>query len=234
MFDLLGPTRFDLKWRMFGIGVRVHPLFWLIALLMGPTDLGPQFLWESGTWVAVVFVSLLVHELGHALVARAYRWYPSILLYAFGGLTFHDPHPYAVGKRILLLLGGPFAQFALAGVVLLAVEAGGEPEAVAAKWLIRSLLWVNLGWGVLNLFPVHPLDGGQITRILFGWLWPAKGERWAAHVSIVIAIAIAGLAIYPLRQMYIAVLFGILALQEIMLLRGPPPGYGGVGYYRQP
>ena len=77
-------SQYDLHFSLLGIPVRVHPYFWLVSVLMG---------WNQGDaklallWVAAVFVSILVHEMGHALVIRYYGWSPRVTLYSFGGLA---------------------------------------------------------------------------------------------------------------------------------------------------
>ena len=77
-------TRGDLNFALFGFPVRIHPLFWLVALILGPKT---GELRENAVWVAAMLISILVHELGHALVMRAYGLQPSITLHIMGGLT---------------------------------------------------------------------------------------------------------------------------------------------------
>ncbi|MEZ6147021.1 MAG: hypothetical protein R3B91_16710 [Planctomycetaceae bacterium] len=83
MFGPVQPTPYDLTFSLFGIPVRVIAWFWLTAVILGfsSVHIGPEYLLA---WVAIVFVSILVHELGHALVAAAFGYPPRILLYHFG------------------------------------------------------------------------------------------------------------------------------------------------------
>jgi membrane-associated protease RseP (regulator of RpoE activity) len=213
MFDVTQPTPLDLRWRMFGIPIRVHPLFWLVAILLGPMD--PR---EGILWVVAVFVSILVHELGHALSARAFGWWPSILLYSFGGLTFYEPRFQTVGQRIVVLVCGPLAGFLLAGLILGGVYLGGWPSHEMLGSLLEYFLVINIAWGVMNLLPVFPLDGGQISRTVLTWLNPRRGGLWASYLSIAVAAAVVVAALIWLRSVYIAILFGLLAFQEISRL----------------
>src|SRR5262249_7190 len=71
LFGIAQPTQFDLHWRMFGIDVRVHPLFWLFSAVLGWGFTGGR-LDSLVVWVVVVFVSVLVHELGHVLTGRIF------------------------------------------------------------------------------------------------------------------------------------------------------------------
>ena len=79
------PTQADLHFRIFGFPVRVHPLFWVVTVLLGLQGRADPF--ETLVWVGVVFVSILVHELGHATLERTFGGHPWITLYSFGGLA---------------------------------------------------------------------------------------------------------------------------------------------------
>ena len=77
-----GTTQYDLRFSVLGIPVRVHPTFWFIGLLLGSAT--PQ-LSLVAIWIGCLFLSILVHELGHALAARSFGWPPDIVLHGFGG-----------------------------------------------------------------------------------------------------------------------------------------------------
>ncbi|MCH8921713.1 MAG: peptidase, partial [Planctomycetes bacterium] len=80
-------TQFDLHFSLFGFPVRISPWFWAMSLLLGFRLGNPKLLLM---WVGVVFVSILIHELGHALAMRYYGWNARITLYAFGGLASYE------------------------------------------------------------------------------------------------------------------------------------------------
>jgi stage IV sporulation protein FB len=240
----LPPTQFDLNFRLAGIPVRVHPLFWLVALLLG-MQLPPPLL---VIWVPVVFASILVHEMGHALAIRAFGWWPSILLYSFGGLAIYQPTYRAPQKRILILLAGPGAGFLFAAAICGAVKASGyqlvakvtpyglmivAPGLVKVSenlfWLTTFLLEVNIGWGLINLLPVYPLDGGQICSELFELLRVPDGLVKSLWVSIVTAVAVVVYALTRLQDFYLAAMFGYLAFSGFQTLQhysGRGGGYG--------
>src|SRR5688572_514886 len=102
------------KFRLGPFPVAVDPSFWLLALL------GISSALYGLIWAAVLFASILVHELGHAFMARHYGSPARIQLYALGGLTFHEQLPRRK-QRIAVALAGPFAGFGL-GLVVLAVH----------------------------------------------------------------------------------------------------------------
>jgi hypothetical protein len=93
-FQVPPPTRFDLRFSIAGIPVRVHPLFWVIALLFAS---GSNNLLNIATWIIGIFISILVHELGHALAFRRYGQDSYIVLHFAGGLTV--PETVAFGSN---------------------------------------------------------------------------------------------------------------------------------------
>src|SRR6187401_1848277 len=119
------PTQADLHFQLFGFPVRVHPYFWVVSVLMGlgPGKADPM---DVLVWVAVVFVSILLHEMGHASVQRYYGGHPWITLYSFGRLASCSDGPRSPGWRILILLAGPGAGFLLAAFVIAAINVTGH------------------------------------------------------------------------------------------------------------
>lgn len=229
------PTKFDLKFTLAGVPVRVHPLFWLVSALMLIGNRTSPL--EIAIWLGAVFVSVLVHELGHALAFRRYGFTPRITLYSFGGLASVDPRhgarPPTGQRQILICAAGPAAGFALGAAVLALVVAAGYSTHILGRavgsgpqlpnevmWiLVHDLVFINLFWGLMNLLPVHPLDGGQIAREIFSARDPAGGLRRSLGLSVIsgIAVAIAGIAF--LHSMWTAVLFGYLAYMSYLVLR---------------
>jgi Zn-dependent protease len=217
----------DLNWRMFGIEVRVHPLFWLISALLGwnlAQELGYQFLL---LWIVCVFVSILIHELGHVVVGRLFGAYGHIVLYSFGGLAVGSSDLARRWQRIAVYLAGPFAGFLLLGLVELIIRFVELPRTPSAALLAATVffLWqINLFWGLMNLLPVWPLDGGQISREVFTSFTPNNGLRMSLVLSIVIAVAIAVIAAVGVVKLigqdwYLAILFGLLALSSFQMLQ---------------
>lgn len=240
------PTAYDLQFRVAGIPIRVHPLFWLMALILGPRGQpGPELL----IWVAVVFVSVLVHELGHAGMRRYFGQYARISLYLMGGLTISDSSAYGAnfGRRrptanaeMLVSAAGPGAGFLLAGLVVALVFATGShlrfgwvgwmpawrlllvPPLRDVQFMdvvLDDLLWVNIFWGLINLLPIYPLDGGQIARQVLVSRDPGTGTAQALWLSV---FAAAGMAAFGLLQMHSvlnAIFFASLAVSSYQALQ---------------
>lgn len=227
----LEPTRFDVNFSIFGIPVRVHPAFWIVGLLLGFRE-GDMRL--TAIWVACLFGSILIHELGHALAARHFGWPPSIILYHFGGLaTFQPSWGYTRKRAILILFAGPGAGFLLYGFVLgirlglvAAHEGGqawatqllvspvpkpGEPAFIpGVAFAIVQLEWINLFWGLMNLLPVYPLDGGQICAEMLNARGSRKGLLRTHQVGMA-AGACAALFFISQDQLFAGLMFGGIA-----------------------
>jgi Zn-dependent protease len=230
-------TQFDLRWRMFGIPVRVHPLFWLVAFLLGTPYLeapfGVQYLL---LWVACMFFSILVHELGHIVAGIAFGSRGQIVLYGMGGLAIGSNELAKRWQRIAVSFAGPAAGLLLFGAVYL-VRAQVEPglnEIDHKFWIVAlwMLFWMNLIWNLLNLLPIWPLDGGQITRELCTAVAPSRGVQIALGISFLLAALLAVhflmaaygkplpfLAWFNYGSTFSAVLFGLLAVENLMMLQ---------------
>ena len=170
-----------MRFTLFGIPVHVQPIFWLVALMLGlPGGTGRRELAELAIWIGVLFVSILVHELGHATAMRVYGRAARIELWGLGGLTHWGPGPPVTpGKNIVVSLAGPGAGLLLGAVVfVVAGSAEPAPESLASV-LVSQALWINVGWGIANLVPMLPLDGGHVTESLGGWIAGARGRRGA-------------------------------------------------------
>lgn len=217
MLGNVAPTEFDLRFSIFGIPVRVHPLFWVVAAFMGwyPDDI--KF---TLVWIACVFVSILVHELGHAVMAKLFGWPPEIVLYHFGGLAVYQPYSGLTTQRsIIISAAGPLAGFALYGTVWLfkyfSIRHGvWDGFSVQARTYIglafHDLLFINLIWGLINLAPVLPLDGGHICEDICKSVKRYRGDILALQISMVVA---GGLAAYFFthHQRYAGIMFALFA-----------------------
>jgi Zn-dependent protease len=180
------PTSFDLRWRMFGIPVRVHPFFWVMSAMLGWTvylDDGLSYLF---LWIFAVFVSILIHELGHIFMGRAFGSDGHIVLYSFGGLAIGSNQVPHWWQRVAVSFAGPAAGFVLAAVIYFVMP--NLTNMPVARWFVSQMFGINLLWGLMNLLPVWPLDGGQISREVCGVMFREKG----LFISLVLSIVVAG------------------------------------------
>ncbi len=182
-----------------GIPVRVHASFLLLPAFL---------LWQSGGHVRLsvalietlllllLFASVVLHELGHALVAR--RWgmeTRSIVLYPFGGVSNFSQRPPGGRAELAISLAGPAVNLAIAVALWLIASTGGMP--MTAEEMVRGLAWINLLIAGFNLLPAFPLDGGRVLRgALSERLGEARATVWAASAGQVTAVVLIGVGIF--------------------------------------
>ena len=188
-------TPLDLKFPLGPIPVRVGVLFWVIMALLGFNicQVVPGTTWVNLlVWVACGFVSILVHELGHALAYRAFGSWSAITLHGFGGYAEADVSPPAAWQRLLVAIAGPVAGFLLCLVAYLILNAvGWEGKRATVPPLAHNALYflylMSLFWNLFNLLPVLPLDGGRVFRELLATLGSRTPDVLAHGLSFVIA-----------------------------------------------
>jgi Zn-dependent protease len=174
--------------RVAGIDVYVHPTFLLVLLIPGVIAGG--FLSVLG--VLAVFGCVILHELGHALMARRFGiGTVDITLYPIGGVARLQRMPRAPGAELLIALAGPAVNFAIAlGLAVLGVSLPGEVVPTSdLAYFLGSLLLVNLGLGLFNLVPAFPMDGGRVLRaLLSGWMGRHRATSAAAKLGRILAV----------------------------------------------
>jgi Zn-dependent protease len=191
--------------KIFGIPTKVEPSFLVLSLFLAANrGLNLLLLLE---WLVIVFISVLVHELGHALVARRFGLSPQITLYSMGGLTsWSEVTEIGPPKHLAISLAGPAAGFLLGGVLFLVAPM--VLRAVPSELLTvayQDLLWVNIGWGVFNLFPILPLDGGHVLLTLERWLTKKRDQIISHVISLLAALTITYFALTE-RFFWVAIL----------------------------
>ena len=169
----------SLEFSLFRIPIRIHLWFWLMALWLW--TLHSEQGWPGLLiWVAVVFQGILMHELGHALVGRTFGRQPRIELIALGGLTWWEQRePLSPGRSLAVSFAGPAVGIVIGLIALFAMDTLRVPQESLGRYTLSSLIYVNLGWGVLNLLPVLPLDGGNIVASLMELISPSRGRLLA-------------------------------------------------------
>ena len=182
-------------------------------------------------WIIVLFVSILVHELGHALTSRKMTGVtPSIKLWGMGGLAY--PNTQLTRKQSFWVTwAGPLAGLGFFGLIVLTCCAiygfaigtdltmillfpSRETYTVLAKmndpvlYMLKDLLRVNFWWSLMNLLPVFPLDGGQIYASI------ERSPKKVWTVGMVTGALVAVAALLFLQQLFITILFGYFAFQN--------------------
>ena len=218
--------------------------FWLAGLILGPRTGGPPVILA---WVLAFFLGILCHELGHALLMRRRGDLPWITLYGFGGLASSNRVQNMnrgnsdAWQDIFISLAGPLAGFLLAAIVAIGVRLAGysllfvvgapcglmvyaydmlhvTPHTQLLGF-VNHLFFVTIAYGILNLLPVYPLDGGQIARELFIMVLGRDGIRQSLILSMFVActLALAGGLLW--HDMFFAVFFGYFAYASFATLQ---------------
>lgn len=182
LFKILGfEVRLDASW--FFIAILVT---WSLAEGFFPyynQDLSPQTYWLMGALGAVgLFVSIVLHELSHALVARRYGLrIDGITLFIFGGVAEMRDEPNNAKTEFMMAIAGPLASVALAaGFFVLRGLTEGLGWPAPATAVIGYLAMINGLLAAFNMLPAFPLDGGRVLRAA---LWSWKGSvQWATRI----------------------------------------------------
>ena len=142
-------------------------------LQINDPSLGVAAYYVAFAYALLLAISVLVHELAHALTAKVYGW-PSekIVLNLWGGHTQFESFTATPGRSVVVALAGPAANFVLAGATWLVI-AGAHPTGVADT-LTNIFFWANLVIGIFNVLPGLPLDGGRLVESA---VWKATGSH---------------------------------------------------------
>ena len=180
--------------RPFDIPVRIHWSFGMLvagSMAWGAMKMGPQGAVVIGFAMTGLALSVILHELGHALAARRYGiGTEHITLYPMGGVAAIERMPEDPDQEIAIALAGPAVNFLLAAI------AGWIYLLTSSPWAMIFVI-SNLGMGAFNLLPAYPMDGGRVLRALLarrmGWL-PAS--RLAVKIGRAFAWAFIPLGLY--------------------------------------
>jgi stage IV sporulation protein FB len=252
MLNVPEHTPYDLHFRLFGFSVRVTWTFWLMGAVLG-------WGWSQGLdnfavranmdspgaagllliWIACVFLTILVHEMGHAVAWRIYGQDAEIVLYHFGGLAVNRSmtawdgakrHRTTPMEQLIVSAAGPGAQLLLAFVVWIvglwlrmpmeatvwANQLGGDlplgqmPGTVASYAFFDAILWTSIFWAILNLAPIFPLDGGQILHNVM-LMTNVNRPQYTAYMISAVAGGLLGIYFLSTGQPMAGLMFLMLA-----------------------
>ena len=206
-----------MSFRIFGTPVRVEPIFFLMAALIAASRLAQP--WFLASWIAIVFASVLLHELGHALAFRHFGYEPSIRLHAMGGHT-SGAALLTPQQDMIVSLAGPL--FGLAAGALVYGLGAFFPTLYATPFLgvvMRDLLWVNIGWSIINLLPILPMDGGRVLISALRRSDPPSASLRAHQISMIVAAAAAAIALF-LGMTFAATLGALFAFDNYRAYQG--------------
>ncbi len=172
-------------------------------LAKGYPTLGAGAYLVAFIYALLLLFSVLVHELAHALMAKAYHWpTQKIVLNLWGGHTQFENFTATPARSIMVAFAGPLANIVLAGLGWLLLNGLGVPQTLNAavlSTLVNIFLWANLLIGGFNVLPGLPLDGGRLVESI---VWKMTGNQekgtvaagWAGRVIVILlVIAVVGI-----------------------------------------
>lgn len=205
-----------LRFNLFGIQVTVELWFWLTMAFLG----GALRVNSTAELLGVVlfvmagFISILIHEMGHALMIRRYKLPTQIVLTTFGGYATHPHGILSRRQSFLVTAAGPGVQI-LFGLLVLAVNLNvASMPSPHIEYFLWTLCVISLFWAILNCLPIYPLDGGQMLAAVLG---PRRLK--AVHTTGVVCAGILGVLAFANNQIFIAIFMGFFAYQNYKLLQ---------------
>jgi Zn-dependent protease/CBS domain-containing protein len=188
--------------RPFGIPVYISPYWFVIAgvfIFIYANDLastlhGSTRFVVAAAFVVLLYLSVLVHELSHSVVARGFGLpVRRILLYPLGGFSEIEKEPQTPGRDFLVSAAGPALSLALAAVGYGLTHV--VPAGTIGGTLVAQLMWANLVVGVFNLLPGLPLDGGRMLRAV---IWKVTGRPGTSTIAAAWAGRVLALSLFVL------------------------------------
>jgi Zn-dependent protease/predicted transcriptional regulator len=203
--------------RIFGVEIGLHYSWFIIAFLIS-FSLADQFRLNNPRWsdslrwglalvtAVLFFVSIVAHELSHALVAKA-RGLPvrAITLFALGGVAQIEKEAADAKTEFWMGIVGPITSFVIGLICLgITLALGWNPPEFPQQPLPAMLMWlgvINIGLAIFNMIPGFPLDGGRVLRGLLWWITgnATRATTIAARVGQIIAF---GMIIYGVMQFF--------------------------------
>ena len=204
------------RFTIFGIPVQVQPFFWITLVLIGGglNANSPSSILNVGLFTIAGFVSVLVHELGHALTARKFGAHSEIVLQAFGGYAAYSGVRLTRPQSFAVTAAGPGIQILLGLAIYFAIPFLPKVNQNAAYFIV-TLMGISFFWAVLNLLPILPLDGGRMLDAILG----PERIRTTLWITIIVASLLAIIALKTGTGFLLPILLGMFAWQASQALR---------------
>lgn len=193
------------------IPVTIQPLFLLLVVALG--WLNSFNVTGTALWIAIITLSVLAHEYGHALTAILFGQKATIELSGLGGLTTRLGPRLKLWQEFLVVLNGP-----LVGILLFLGSAqilrtlSMESESLASDFF-TGMVYVNLFWTIVNLLPVYPLDGGHLLRIILESLFGVGGIKFSFLISMLAGVS-GGIFFFSYGMLLPGVLFFMFTFES--------------------
>jgi len=222
-----------LTFTLFRFPIQLHWSFAIVFLFVLDSELP---LVAMLLWAVTVFVSILIHELGHAFTARHYGGdVDSVLIYAMGGLTRWRRRHGRAGHRFLISAAGSGVQI-LFGLAVFGIAKQGllgdaaelsmrTPVQVTFWWagfreyyvayIAGAFVWVSVFWGLLNWVPIAGLDGSHMLREFMVKINPETGVLHSKIIGLIFSVLV-GVILYQNGFRFAPFIFIWFGIQDLM------------------
>lgn len=192
------------------IPINIYPIFLIFITLVSLMNSYSVF--DFFVWMVVIFISVVVHEMGHAITAVSFGQKAHIDLLGFGGLTHRHGKRLNAWRDFLIVLNGPLAGFSLCVIsyFLLRLPIHYSQNGM---YILQLFLYANIFWTIVNLLPVQPLDGGHLLRILLEGIFGLRGVKIALFISLLLAVGMT-ILFFILNSMIGGILFMFLTFEN--------------------
>jgi stage IV sporulation protein FB len=202
------------EFSLFKIPIRVEPIFWITIGLIGFLSnsggslSGEQVLMGTLLFMIAGFISILIHELGHALMIKKYKLPTEIVLSSFGGYATHPAGILTRLQSFLVTLAGPAIQLIFGFALYFIIPYFNLPDSMI-QIFFAYLIGVSIFWAILNCIPVIPLDGGRMLEAAMG----PRRIKTTLMISMLVAIAACVLG-FSLGQPFLGIFMAMFAFQN--------------------
>lgn len=215
------------RWKLFTAGghtVYLEPLFLLLVgfFVFSGLSSTSQFA-EQLLWAPILFVGVLWHEFGHAIAIKRFGYGPStIVLQGLGGVTINQRRGETPpGRSAVISVAGPL--FSLSLTLVFGIAAALYPGGGLLETFFVNMAAANAFWGLFNLLPIAPLDGGHIVLHGLRAKFPQrKAYLYSAYSSLVALVVLAipiSAMLSPMWGVMLGLLFGMHNVQVIQQLK---------------
>jgi len=204
-----------IEFSLFGIRVRVEPIFWLTVAFLGgilQARSAEAFLLVA-LFVLAGFISILIHEMGHALMIRKFNLPTEVTLAAFGGYATYPPGILSRKQSFAVTVAGPGIQI-LFGVAVFFLSQLIVLENSHLNTFFFYLYIVSIIWAIFNCLPIYPMDGGQMLSAILG---PNRAR--AVHITGMTCAVLVGLFAFSSGYMLMGLFMGMFAWQNYQMLQ---------------
>lgn len=216
------------RWKLFSVAgspVLMEPVFLLLVafFVFSGMNSAADFA-QNLTWAPILFISILWHEIGHAVaIDRLGFGKSTIVLQGFGGVTINERRANP-NQSIIISLAGP--AFTISLIFIFGIAAFFYPNEDTLNHFFSMMFIINIVWAIFNLLPIFPMDGGNVMMSVFEKIYKNRHKALlhTAYVSLgfiglVVVASLVFKLLSPLWTILIVFMFGFQNWQIVQQLR---------------